>query len=123
MGEMILGPELRDARVRLGLGQEQMAARLHISLRAYGSWERGHVPANRTASVLDLIGSDVDVATRPGIETFSTAELITELYQRVAEDALRLPGQATSGNIEGPLGGGHRTYVYGRGPRQAASED
>ncbi|KPI33172.1 transcriptional regulator, XRE family [Actinobacteria bacterium OV450] len=34
---------LRQRREELGLSQEDVAARLHISVRAYGNWERGLV--------------------------------------------------------------------------------
>jgi DNA-binding transcriptional regulator YiaG len=45
---------LRRARCSVGLSQEEAARRLGVSVRSYGSWERGAVPLRPLEALIVL---------------------------------------------------------------------
>ena len=77
MNLSIAGEELKATRVRAGLSQEQVAELLHISIRTVGEWERSQVPPHRAPIVRDWIDQ-----YRPGLTSFTSAELVAELERR-----------------------------------------
>lgn len=82
---MITGDELRDARSRAGLTQEQLANQLSTTLRTIGNWERGSgVPKNREAAVKSLLGDYLGDQPSNPLAAASDMDLLAELGRRLA---------------------------------------
>lgn len=83
-GLVIGGQQLRDARVRRGWTQEQLAAEVNVTLRSIGNWERSRVPANREARIRDLLGTylDGEVSGNP-LASATDVALLAELGRRL----------------------------------------
>src|SRR5690606_9976574 len=84
----ITGDEIRAARERAGLTQEQLAQRLRVSMRTVGNWERGaRIPLNRLAALREFMYPPKDrEETEPGLRSASDAELLAEIARRFARD-------------------------------------
>lgn len=99
--------ELRDARERLNLTQEELASELGVSTRTVTNWEANGVPrkaeykveryfgdtlvrAPGDAAVADARHADVTPSPRTGADLSfaSDVELLEELLRRAAERAL-----------------------------------
>ncbi|WP_227488183.1 helix-turn-helix transcriptional regulator [Brachybacterium subflavum] len=80
---MTTGDEIRAARQRAGLTQQQLAERVGVTMRTVGNWERGETLseryAARLASVLDGL---IQSAETPSIEDYSDAALLAEIARR-----------------------------------------
>lgn len=82
MGRVMTGPEIKAARERARMTQQQLAARIGVGLRTVGNWERGEtVPQNRMAALEALF---VDAPATP-LQKFTDAQIIAELARRAAE--------------------------------------
>lgn len=65
----MLGEEFREARVSMGLSQQQVADAVHVSRPVYGRIERGtlqHLPLVLSARVASVLGLDLFVRLYPG---------------------------------------------------------
>lgn len=73
------GVEIREARERMGMTQEQLAQQIGVHLRTVGNWERGQtVPKNRMARLRRVLGED---GGNPLAEA-TDAELLAEVARR-----------------------------------------
>lgn len=71
--------EIRAARERMGLTQEQLAQQVGVHPRTIGNWERGQtVPKNRLARLRRVLGED---GGNPLAEA-TDAELLAEVARR-----------------------------------------
>lgn len=80
------GQQIRDARERAGLTQEQLAQRVGVTLRTVGNWERGaSVPRNRLARIREVL-PDLDRTDDRGVNlrTASDVEVLAEIARRFA---------------------------------------
>ena len=68
----IIGKHLKEARLRLGLKQAEVAFRANISPAYYGKYERGDIKPN-----LDRLG-DICIALNIPLESVFQGALITE---------------------------------------------
>lgn len=97
---MITGDEIRRARERAGMTQEQLGAAVGVSLRTVGNWERGaHVPRNRAAVVEDVLRGHVDSEAPPPLRGVSDVELLAEVARRMARGQDR---EQAMGNAQHP---------------------
>lgn len=70
---MRAAPDVRTVRERLGLSQQEFAARFHLSLRTVQEWEqRRRMPDGPARALLQIIDRELDAAAR------ALAMLITE---------------------------------------------
>lgn len=77
------GSQIKAARERAQLTQQQLAERLGVGLRTVGNWERGEtVPKNRMAAIEALLG---EPDANDPLRSASDAELLAELMRRNAE--------------------------------------
>ena len=100
---MITGRQLRDARSRSGLSQEELAVELGVTLRTIGNWERGAgVPSNREAKVRDALGDHLTPLAETPVDplhAYSDTALVAEIARRL--DAARgKGGQSDAGQAE-----------------------
>lgn len=91
----ITGRQLRDARSRAQLSQEELADLLGVTHRTVGNWERGKVPAGREALIRDKIGPYLkpEGAPNPAVDPlhqYSDTALVAEIARRL--DAARGKG-------------------------------
>lgn len=99
----ITGDEIRAARERAGLTQEQLAQRLRVSMRTVGNWERGAtVPLNRLAALREFLRPERE-EDEPGLRSASDAELLAEIARRFA--------RGKEGHDETPIVGDRRGAV------------
>lgn len=80
------GQQIRDARERAGLTQEQLAQRVGVTLRTVGNWERGaSVPRNRLARIREVL-PDLDRSDDRGVDlrSASDVEVLAEIARRFA---------------------------------------
>lgn len=91
---MISGAQIRAARERAGLTQQELAARLNVTNRTVSNWELGrHIPLNSEARIreaLDVRDGALSADThqevsRRGAESLSDVELIAELARRLGQ--------------------------------------
>lgn len=89
------GDEIREARERAGLTQEQLAQRLGVTLRTVGNWERGAtVPRNRLARLRDVFPGQQQ--EEPGLRSASDAQLLAEIARRFARGEGKAHGDAAA---------------------------
>lgn len=82
---VISSTEIRAARERAGLTQEELGAALGVSLRTVGNWERGAtVPRNREAALRRVLADHLDDGTGPTLTGASDAELVAEIARRLS---------------------------------------
>mgnify|MGYP002351276966 CR=1 FL=1 len=111
---MITGEQLRDARSRAGLTQEQLANQVGTTLRSIGNWERGSgVPKGREAAIRDLLGDLLMGPSSNPLAEASDVALLAELGRRLARteqigatDGRAAAEEATEPGEEGPGAGG-----------------
>lgn len=113
---MITGDEIRAARERTGLTQEQLALMANVSLRTVGNWERGQtVPRSRAAMLEQIFGTHAVAADPPSLRAVSDVELLAEIARRFArakeddheqeqESRTQASGQVDDGAGRGPQG-------------------
>lgn len=76
------GPEIKAARERAKMTQQQLAKQIGVGLRTVGNWERGEtVPKNRMAALEELFRPPT---SDDPIRAASDAELLAELMRRTA---------------------------------------
>ncbi|MGN8689448.1 helix-turn-helix transcriptional regulator [Lactobacillus amylovorus] len=51
---MITGQQLREARLRRGWSQGQLADKLGVTERSIGNWERRGIPATQQVRIADV---------------------------------------------------------------------
>lgn len=97
---MIDGTEIRQARERARLTQEQLAHTLGVSLRTVGNWERGaSVPRSSEARLRDVLADHLDVAgAGVTLRAASDAELLAEIARRFTRGRADLEGGGTRGD-------------------------
>lgn len=80
------GQQIRAARERAGLTQEQLASYVGVTLRTIGNWERGaSVPRNRLAKVHEVLPELSDQDDRGvDLRSASDAEVLAEIARRFA---------------------------------------
>lgn len=93
------GDELRDARMRAGMTQQEVADALGVSLRSVGAWERSEVPPRQLARVNALL-KPAEAPAQP-LAAFDDLALIGELARRLAEHRNRAT-QAGAGETDPP---------------------
>lgn len=98
---MTSGDEIRRARERAGLTQEQLASRVGVTPRTVGNWERGAtVPRNRLATVQAALADHLDsVDTEPRLRGASDVELLAEIARRLTRT---YSGEDVTGNAQHP---------------------
>lgn len=82
---MITGQQIRSARERAGLTQEELANRLGVSMRSVGNWERGAtVPRSKSAAVEAILGDHLEgpASATPPLAEASDVELLAEIAKR-----------------------------------------
>lgn len=106
---MISGAQIRAARERAGLTQQELAARLNVTNRTVSNWELGrHIPLNSEARIreaLDIRDGSLSVdshqeVTRRGAEHLSDVELIAELARRLGERRSSAGGSFPGGVVD-----------------------
>lgn len=97
---MIDGSEIRQARERARLTQEQLAQALGVSLRTVGNWERGaSVPRSSEARVRHVLADHLGVAgAGVTLRAASDAELLAEIARRFTRGRADLEGGGTRGH-------------------------
>ena len=79
---VMTGAEIKAARERAQLTQQQLAAKVGVGLRTVSNWERGEtVPKNRMAALEELFKEQPRDDT---LRTVSEGELLAELARRAA---------------------------------------
>lgn len=84
---MINGTEIRRARERAGLTQEELAEKVGVSLRTVGNWERGtSVPRAKEGIIRAVLSDHIKSPDRdaPSLTSASDAELIAEVAKRLS---------------------------------------
>lgn len=80
---MTTGDEIRLARQRAGLTQQELAQQIGVSMRTIGNWERGDtVPQRHAARIADVLGGHLASTEKPSLEGFSDAALLAEIARR-----------------------------------------
>lgn len=120
---MISGDQLRDARGRAGLTQEELGLRVGVSLRSVGNWERGEgVPRAKEALVRDVLGHNLTTGHDAGnpLASFSNLALLNELGRRLESTERREGGSDADAEPrrESPSGGGGDATVRRLTPKQ-----
>lgn len=84
---MRTGAQIRAARERAGLTQQELGARVGVTLRTVGNWERGAtVPRNRMAVLEDVLGDHFEGERQAPLrlEDVPDADLLAEVARRFA---------------------------------------
>lgn len=97
------GDEIRAARERARMSQQELADKLEVSLRTVGNWERGEtVPRNRLAAINELlgIGAGPEQLTYDDVKTLGSRlnnieRQINQIWERLERT------QAESGRLDG----------------------
>jgi DNA-binding transcriptional regulator YiaG len=87
--------DIKNARERLRMTQQQLADELGVSLRTVGAWERGEsVPRNRMAALAEALGGE-------GVSEFGHKALLRQLgmLAKRRREELGLPRQGFSKEI------------------------
>lgn len=85
--------------------QEQLAARLSVSVRTVSNWERSStVPRNRIGALRDVLGPlhDKSEPEQPLLSEATPAEFCAELARRLGDPEPERDGEA-DGDGQGPL--------------------
>jgi transcriptional regulator with XRE-family HTH domain len=83
--EKLIGKKVKDARVRLGLSQSDLAKNAKTSLTTINRLEKGHqfphlATLREVAKVLGISENDILDTRPPASEAISKAGLLTEIY-------------------------------------------
>lgn len=116
----VSGDNIREARERAGLTQEQLAQRLGVTMRTVGNWERGAtVPKSRQAAIRAFLAPSED---QPGLHSASDAELLAEIARRFARAGKEQRHDAAPMNGAGTGGPAHVVDVSGKTDRVSLPE-
>src|SRR5699024_10914959 len=83
---MITGSDIREARNRAGLSQEELAAAVGVTLRTVGNWERSNTaPRDRLPALRSVLGDYLKAseAQSPRLRIASDEELLAEVARRI----------------------------------------
>lgn len=79
---MLTGDTIRQARQRAGWSQEELAAKVGVSMRSIGNYERGDtIPRNRMP-VLEEVLAPYTGGSGPSLGGASDAQLLAEIARR-----------------------------------------
>lgn len=84
---MIKGSDIREARNRAGMSQEELAQAVGVTLRTIGNWERSATaPREKLPILRSILGDHLDDASvqSPRLRSASDLELIDEVKRRLA---------------------------------------
>lgn len=87
---MELGPKLKDARVRAGLSQEQLAKQLGVTRQTVSNWEncRSYPDAGSLVALSELYGISLDAMLKSDQEAQNPIEAVTAKRRNQCQDAL-----------------------------------
>ncbi len=97
---MIKGADIKAARNRAGLSQEELAARVGVTLRTIGNWERAStIPRDREHVLRTALADHLDgaAAQSPRLRSASDEELLVEIARRFAREQ-----EAGTGHVAQP---------------------
>lgn len=92
-GGMVTGKDIRRARERRRLSQEQLAGLLEVSSKSIGRWERGETIPKSALGAIEQILHLGEQPDEPGLSEASDAELLAEVALRLEQ---RKPKQRRS---------------------------
>ena len=96
---MTSGAEIRAARERAGLTQEELGVLVGVTLRTIGNWERGTtVSRNRAAKILQVLADQLDNQAPATLRTASDAEVLAEIARRFARSANQRTSESDARN-------------------------
>jgi len=107
---MISGDEIRSARERAHLTQQQLGALVGVTFRTVGNWERGEtIPRNREAAIRSALVDYFDDAAPVTLRVAADAELLAEIARRFGRLTSDTPASppTESTDSEAPLRGPH----------------
>lgn len=83
---MLSGDEIRAARDRAKISQEELGRQVGVSMRTIGNWERGTtVPRARRHALNSALREHLDGDTdEPALRAASDVELLAEIARRLA---------------------------------------
>jgi len=99
-----IGAVVREARVRKGLSQTDMAGTLSVNLRTYQSWETGRerIPPGRMSFLCGLLGLSRDEIVRVSIFAENAEEAALLLgFRAASQDKRHEALKVVSGAIHG----------------------
>lgn len=92
-GVMVTGNDIRKARERRRLSQEELAGLLEVSSKSIGRWERGETIPKSALGAIEQVLNLGDRPDEPGLSEASDAELLAEVALRLEQ---RKPKQRRS---------------------------
>lgn len=84
-GFMVTGKDIRKARERRRLSQEELAALLQVSSKSIGRWERGETIPKSALGALEQVLALGDHPDEPSLSEASNAELLAEVALRMEQ--------------------------------------
>jgi transcriptional regulator with XRE-family HTH domain len=90
---MVTGNDIRKARERRRLSQEELAGLLEVSSKSIGRWERGETIPKSALGAIEQVLNLGDRPDEPGLSEASDAELLAEVALRLEQ---RKPKQRRS---------------------------
>jgi transcriptional regulator with XRE-family HTH domain len=120
---VIDGTVLKNARIRAGLSQRRLAARMNIGERTLQDWEKKGVPDGKDPLVMEVLGYWIDGGTKTGpppLTEYSDVALLSELGRRLDEykhgrDQIATETEAKAPPTEPKVHGTNTGRVLGRG--------
>jgi DNA-binding transcriptional regulator YiaG len=82
-GGVVTGRDIRRARERRRLSQEELAALLQVSSKSIGRWERGETIPKSALGALEQVLALGDHPDEPTLSEASNAELLAEVARRM----------------------------------------
>ena len=103
-GPVISGQDLKDARSRLGMSQQEFAQLLHHGTRTIVDWERTGVPRNKEPLVRAALGNALATeGEHLPLEAYSDWALVSEIMRRLeTRSEEKPPGKARPKRGRGP---------------------
>lgn len=120
---VIKGKDLKDARIRSGLSQRRLAARMNIGERTLQEWERKGVPDGKDPLVMEVLGYWIDGGTKTGpppLTEYSDVALLSELGRRLDDykqgrDRITTETETKESPSDPKVGGTKTGRIIGRG--------
>ena len=80
---MLTGDQIKNARQRAGWSQEELAAKVGVSMRSIGNYERGaSIPRNRMPVLEEVLAPYIGSGQGPSLVGASDAQLLAEIARR-----------------------------------------
>lgn len=80
---MLTGNQIKNARQRAGWSQEELAAKVGVSMRSIGNYERGaSIPRNRMPVLEEVLAPHIGSGQGPSLVGASDAQLLAEIARR-----------------------------------------